>query len=174
MLATPWHIMGAGGVGSRPCALRDEDLGEGSWQPGWEPAGRSAGGHAALTGRQNFSVKGGVCSVAATPGAVVHQAPLSMGLFRQEYWSGLPFPPPGDLPNPGIELESLASLAWQEDSLWLRHQKALKAGTSIDLRITRGSKEQVLRLVSESSKDSIVSAVLSGEAGRGEARSRQR
>ena len=31
------------------------------------------------------------------------QAPLSVGFFRQEYWSGLPFPPPGDLPDPGIE-----------------------------------------------------------------------
>ena len=31
------------------------------------------------------------------------QAPLSMEFFRQEYWSGLPFPPPGDLPDPGIE-----------------------------------------------------------------------
>ena len=37
------------------------------------------------------------------PWAVVHQAPLSMGFFRQEYWSGVPFPPPGDLPDPGIE-----------------------------------------------------------------------
>ena len=35
------------------------------------------------------------------------QAPLSMGFFRQEYWSGLPFPSLGDLPNPGIELRSL-------------------------------------------------------------------
>ena len=34
---------------------------------------------------------------------VAHQAPLSMGFPRQEYWSGLPFPPPGDLPHPGIE-----------------------------------------------------------------------
>ena len=34
---------------------------------------------------------------------VTHQAPLSMGFSRQEYWSGLPCPPPGDLPNPGIE-----------------------------------------------------------------------
>ena len=34
---------------------------------------------------------------------VAHQAPLSMGLSRQEYWSGLPCPPPGDLPQPGIE-----------------------------------------------------------------------
>ena len=35
---------------------------------------------------------------------VAHQAPLSMGFPRQEYWGGLPFPSPGDLPNPGIEL----------------------------------------------------------------------
>ena len=40
-----------------------------------------------------------------------YQAPLSMGFFRQEYWSGLPVPSPGDLPDPGIETESLASLA---------------------------------------------------------------
>ena len=39
----------------------------------------------------------------AIPWTVVHQAPLSMGFPRQEYWSGLPFPSPGDLPNPGIE-----------------------------------------------------------------------
>ena len=36
-----------------------------------------------------------------------HQAPLSMGFFRQEYWSGLPCPPPGHLPDPGIEPASL-------------------------------------------------------------------
>ena len=40
---------------------------------------------------------------------VAHQAPLSMGLFRQEYWSRLPFPFLGDLPNPGIEPTSPAS-----------------------------------------------------------------
>ena len=38
-----------------------------------------------------------------TPWSVARQAPLSMGFPRQEYWSGLPFPPPGDLPDPGIE-----------------------------------------------------------------------
>ena len=38
-----------------------------------------------------------------TPRIVPHQAPLSMGFPRQEYWNGLPFPSPGDLPNPGIE-----------------------------------------------------------------------
>ena len=39
---------------------------------------------------------------------VAHQAPLSMGLSRQEYWSGLPCPSPGDLPDPGIKSGSLA------------------------------------------------------------------
>ena len=38
-----------------------------------------------------------------TPRTVAHQAPLSMGFSRQEHWSGLPFPPSGDLPDPGTE-----------------------------------------------------------------------
>ena len=38
-----------------------------------------------------------------TPWTVAYKGPLSMGFSRQEYWSGLPFPSPGDLPNPGIE-----------------------------------------------------------------------
>ena len=45
---------------------------------------------------------------------VAYQAPLSMGFFRQEDWSGLPFPPPGDVPKPGIEP---GSPALQADSL---------------------------------------------------------
>ena len=45
---------------------------------------------------------------------VAHQAPLFMGFPRQEYWSGLPFPSPGSLPDPGIEP---GSLALQSDSL---------------------------------------------------------
>ena len=44
----------------------------------------------------------------ATPWTVAYQAPLSVGFSRQEYWSGLPFPSPGDLPNPGIEPRSPA------------------------------------------------------------------
>ena len=44
----------------------------------------------------------------ATPWTVAHQAPLSMGFSRQEYWSGLPFPSQGDLPDPGIEPRSPA------------------------------------------------------------------
>ena len=44
----------------------------------------------------------------ATPWTVAYQASLFMGFSRQEYWSGLPFPSPGDLPDPGVELGSLA------------------------------------------------------------------
>ena len=44
----------------------------------------------------------------STPWTVAHQAPLSMGFLRQEYWSGLPFPAPGALPDPGIEALSPA------------------------------------------------------------------
>ena len=47
----------------------------------------------------------------ATPLTVACQVPLSMGFPRQEYWSELPFPPPGDLPNPGIKPASLMSPA---------------------------------------------------------------
>ena len=47
----------------------------------------------------------------ATPWTIAHPAPLSMGLSQQEYWSGLPFPPPGDLLDAGIEHESLTSPA---------------------------------------------------------------
>ena len=46
-----------------------------------------------------------------TPWTVARQTPLSMGFSRQEYWSGLPFPSPGDLPNPGIEPGSPVSQA---------------------------------------------------------------
>ena len=50
---------------------------------------------------------------------VASQAPLSMGFPRKEYWSGLPFPSPGDLPNPRIKPQSPAL---QADSLPLSHQ----------------------------------------------------
>ena len=54
------------------------------------------------------------CLTLCDPWTVAHQAPLSMGFSRQEYWSGLPFPSPGDLPNPGIEP---GSPALQADAL---------------------------------------------------------
>ena len=60
-----------------------------------------------------------VCSVASVVydsfrpyGLVAHQAPLSMGFYRLEYWSRLSCPPPGDLPNPGIEPRSLVLQAY--------------------------------------------------------------
>ena len=49
-----------------------------------------------------------VMSDFATLQTVALQAPLSVGFSRQEYWSGLPFPPSGNLPNPGIKPQSLA------------------------------------------------------------------
>ena len=55
----------------------------------------------------------------ATLWTVAHQAPLSIGFPRQEYWSGLPCPPPGDRPDPEIESRSSAL---QADSLPLSHQ----------------------------------------------------
>ena len=53
-----------------------------------------------------------------TPWTVAHQAPLSIGFSKQEYSSGLPCPPPGDLPNPGVEL---MSPTLQVNSLLLGH-----------------------------------------------------
>ena len=55
-----------------------------------------------------------VMSDSAAPWTVAHQAPLSMGLYRQELWSGAPFPPPGDLPDPAFKP---GSPAWQADPL---------------------------------------------------------
>ena len=71
--------------------------------------GKSA--YLTLATYQVLTVSVSVCTQSclfATPWTVARQAPLSMGFSRQEYWSGLPFPPPGDLPNPGIEPTSPA------------------------------------------------------------------
>ena len=54
------------------------------------------------------------CLTVVTPWTVARQAPLSMGFSRQEYWSGLPFPSPADLPDPGIERKYPI---WEADSL---------------------------------------------------------
>ena len=55
-----------------------------------------------------------LCPTLVTPWTVAHQAPLSMGFSKQAYWSGLPFPSPGDLPNPGVKP---GSPALQADAL---------------------------------------------------------
>ena len=60
-----------------------------------------------------------VVSDSATPWTVTHQAPLSMGFSRREYWSGLSCPPLGDLPDPGIEPASLVSLPLVDEFLAL-------------------------------------------------------
>ena len=57
----------------------------------------------------------------ATLWTVAHQAPLSMGFSRQEHWNGLPCPPPGDLPNPGIKPAPPVAPALQADSLPSHH-----------------------------------------------------
>ena len=60
--------------------------------------------------------------LSATPRTVARQAPLSVGYFRQEYQSRLPFPPPGDLPGPGVEPLAPVAPALQVDSLPLSRQ----------------------------------------------------
>ena len=80
--------------------------------PGW----RRSPGEAKSDPRHYLSLlfSSSVRSNSTTPQTIAHQAPLSMGFLRQEYWSGLPFPSSGDLPDTGIEVESPA---WQVDSL---------------------------------------------------------
>ena len=78
------------------------------------------------------------CPTPAIPWTVAHQAPLSMGFFRQEYWSGLPLPSLGALPDPGREPASLvapalagrvftASATWRL-LLWLSKVSSCSAG----------------------------------------------
>ena len=84
------------------------------WGKSWNLWTRKTGGHQvsiyvklSLNSRHSKKVKVKSLTLSiwlfATPWTLVGQAPLSMGFSRQEYWSGLPFPSPGDLPDPGIE-----------------------------------------------------------------------
>ena len=70
-----------------------------------------------------------------TPWTIADQIPLSTGFSRQEYWSGLPCPPPEDLPNQRIEPVSPASLALQADSLLLSHQGNPNSGVHVSLPV---------------------------------------
>ena len=66
------------------------------------------------------------CLTLVTPWTLTCQVPLPMGFSRQEYWSGLPFPAPGDLPNPGIEPGSPALQAYSlPTELWEKSVKPL-------------------------------------------------
>ena len=81
---------------------------------------------------------------------VAHQAPLSMGILRQEYWSGMPCPCPGDLPDSGIKPESLMSPAlagrifttnatWDAPNITTKDIKSLKFKSANVLELTRYS-----------------------------------
>ena len=75
-----------------------------------------------------YSVRVQSCLTLATPWTIGHQAPLPMGFFNQEYWSGLPFLSPRDLPDAGIEPGSPALQAdalpaeWQGKHVWSQGQ----------------------------------------------------
>ena len=75
----------------------------------------------------------------ATPWTVACQAPLPMEFFRQEYWSGLPFPPPRDLPDPGVKPTSLVSLALAGRFLttvkWFTKNKLIIYGYELELHL---------------------------------------
>ena len=66
----------------------------------------------------------------ATPWTIAHQAPPSLEFSRQEYWSGLPFPSPGDLPNPWIEP---GSPALQADALPSEHQGSTRYKINVQI-----------------------------------------
>ena len=68
----------------------------------------------------------------STPWTIAHQAPLSMEAARQEYWSGLPRPPPGHLPDSGIKLASPVTPAVQADSSLLSHGGSPGLGEELD------------------------------------------
>ena len=74
---------------------------------------------------------------------VAHQTPLSMGFFRQECWSGLPCPPPRDLPDPGIEATSLVAPALQAGSLPLSHQQKPQEGSGMCFNYNQNKKIQL-------------------------------
>ena len=84
--------------------LRDRTCG--CWWEGQGGHSGSSGGCVCVPGHPVVS------DSFATPWTVARQAPLPIGFSRQEYWSGWPFPPPGDLPNPGIKPTSLMSPVW--------------------------------------------------------------
>ena len=93
----------------------------------------------------------------ATPWTVAHQAPLSMGLFRQEHWSGWPFPPPEHLPDSGIELASAVCPTLQVDSLLSSHG----GNPKVDFRVKNIAKDKethfVMRKVSIHQRNVILS-----------------
>ena len=91
------------------------------WHPLWSPCNSWRTWGAEFLPLVSYSV---VSDSFVTLWTIAHQAPLSMKFPRREYWSALPFPSPGDLPDPGIKP---MLLHWQSDSLLLRHQGSPKS-----------------------------------------------
>ena len=89
----------------------------------------------------------------ATPWTAAHQAPLSIRFSRQGYWNGLPFPSPGDLPNPGIEPRSPAL---QADSL----PTELRGKLQYFLRGKNIIKRKTEEKIDEKSSSSLDSVIL--------------
>ena len=75
-----------------------------------------------------------LCLTLCDPWTVAHQVRLSMGFSRQEYWSGLPYPPPGDHPDPGIFMSpALAGRLFTTSATWKAHISICKRCNKIHL-----------------------------------------
>ena len=84
-----------------------------------------------------------------TPQTVAHQSPLLVEFSRQNYWSGLPFPTPGNLPNPGIEPASPVSPELQVDSLPLSHWRSPMTVIIMLIRIIKEGRRKLLELMAQ-------------------------
>ena len=109
-----------------------------------DPAGLPSWGHPSFPTHSFHSTRANVPSrfscvrLFETPWTVAHQAPLSMGFSREEYPSGLPFPPPGDLPDPGIKPTSPTAPSLQADPSRLSHQESPTFPSSPSLQVEAG------------------------------------
>ena len=98
---------------------------------------------------QNTNFPHAVCTrLFVTPRTVARQTPLPIGFSRKEYWSGLPFPFPGDLPDPGIEPRS-PSPALQVNSLSLSHQASpqWQCRRDVNVHFTWKKKEDRVQII---------------------------
>ena len=91
----------------------------------------------------------------AGPWTIAHHAPLSMELSKQDYWSGMPFPIPGDLPDPGMEPHFLHLLHWLEDSLSVAPPRKPNTIKYYVLKIYWEGQENIPKRSSLSTRDDI-------------------
>ena len=100
----------------------------------------------------------------ATPWTVARQAPLSVGFSRQEYWSGFPFPSPGDLPDPGIKPTSPVSPALAGVLFTTKPSGNISALLRSETRspLTSPCEDPARRQMSASEEDSLQAAALNG------------